>query len=125
MDDGAKSEPVCRVYEAAIQRIKQTFIGIGTDPQIGLKLSQIFREAGLPAPQMILHGRVEHGPDSPYDLMAQNTRAMLPLIQRAGVASAEEVGVDTLAERMRAEATALDATLVTPPLVGAWTRKPL
>src|SRR5262249_50798835 len=58
-----------------------------TDPQIGLKLSQIFREAGLPAPQMILHGRVEHGPDSPlYDLVAQNTRAMLPLMQRAGPA---------------------------------------
>jgi SAM-dependent methyltransferase len=126
MDDGAKSEPVCPVYEAAIQRIKQTFIGIGTDPQIGLKLPQIFREAGLPAPQMILHGRVEHGPDSPlYDLVAQNTRAMLPLIQRSGVASAEEVDVDTLAERMRAEATALDATLVTPPWVGAYTRKPL
>ncbi len=50
---------------------------------------------------------------------------MLPLMQRTGVATAEEVGVETLAERMRAEALALDATLLTPPWIGAWTRKPL
>ncbi len=126
MDDGPNSEPVCPVYEAAIQRIKQTFIGIGTDPRIGIKLGRIVQQAGLPAPQMIRHSRVEHGPNSPlYDLLAQNTRQMLPLMQRTGVAMPEDVGVETLSERMRAEATALDATLVASGLVGAWTRKPV
>ncbi len=75
---------------------------------------------------MILHARVEHGPDSPiFNLVAQMTRVMLPLMQRTGAATAEEVCVETLAERMRAEAVALDATLVTPPWIGAWTRTPL
>jgi hypothetical protein len=86
----------------------------------------MFEEAGRPAPQMILHARVERGPDSPiYTLVAQLTRVMLPLMQRTGVATAEEVGVETLAERMRAEAVALDATLVYPALIGAWTRTSL
>ncbi len=126
MKDGVYSEPVCQLYETVIQRIKQTFTRIGADPRIGQRLAQIFQEVGLPAPQMILHSRVERGPDSPiYNLAAQMTRVMLPLMQQTGVATAEEVGVETLAERMRAEAVALDATLVTPPWIGAWTRKPL
>jgi ubiquinone/menaquinone biosynthesis C-methylase UbiE len=126
MEDRVYSELVCPIYETAIQRIKQTFLRIGSDPRIGQRLAQIFREAGLPAPQMILHARVEHGPDSPlYALVAQNTRVMLPLMQRTGVATAEEVGVETLAQRMRAEAVGLGATLLTPPWIGAWTRTPL
>ncbi len=126
MKDGVYSEPVCPIYETAIQRIAQTFTRIGAEARTGSKLAQIFQEAGLPAPQMILHARVEHGSDSPiYNLVAQMTRVMLPLMQRTGVATAEEVGVETLAERVRAEAVALGATLVTPPWIGAWTRTPL
>jgi hypothetical protein len=124
--DGVYSEPVCPVYETALQRIKQTFTRVGAEARAGQRLAQIFQEAGLPAPQMILHARVERGPDSPiYTLVAQLTRVMLPLMQRTGVATAEEVGVETLAERMRAEAVALDATLVYPALIGAWARTPL
>ncbi|HET7037139.1 MAG TPA: hypothetical protein VFI42_15750 [Thermomicrobiaceae bacterium] len=50
------------------------------------------------------------------------TRTLLPIIERAGIATAAEVGIETLAERLRAEAVALDATLVTPAFIGAWTR---
>jgi hypothetical protein len=114
------------VYETTLQRIKQTFTRIGAEARTGHRLVRIFEEAGLPTPQMILHSRVERGPDSPiYDVGMQMTRVMLPLMQRTGVATAEEVGVETLAERMRAEAVALDATLVFPALIGAWTCKPL
>ncbi len=124
--DGVYSEPVCPVYETTIQRMAQTFTRIGADLRTGLKLRQIFQAAGLPAPQLILHARVEYGLDSPiYDLGAQMTRVMLPLMQRTGVATADEVGVETLAERMRTEAVALDATLVYPAFIGAWTRTPL
>jgi ubiquinone/menaquinone biosynthesis C-methylase UbiE len=120
------SDPVCQIYETAFQRIIETFACIGADPRTGRRLAQIFQAADLPAPQMILHSRAERGPDSPiYDLWAQMTRTMLPLMQRTGVATAEEVGIETLASRMRAEAVALDATLIFPALIGAWTHKPL
>jgi ubiquinone/menaquinone biosynthesis C-methylase UbiE len=122
--DGVYSEPACPVYETALQRITQTFTRIGAEARTGSRLARIFEVAGLPTPQMILHARVERGPDSPiYTLVAQLTRVMLPLMQRTEVATAEEVGVETLAERMREEAVALDATLVYPALIGAWTRK--
>ena len=69
--------------------------------------------------------RVEHGPDAQgYAWLAQLTRSLLPVMEKTGVATAEQVQVDTLAARLRDEALEKDATLVLPPFVGAWTRKP-
>jgi hypothetical protein len=90
-----------------------------------VKLPRICRGAGLPAPQTLQGARVESGPDSPiYDYVAQITRTLLPLTERTGVATATEVGPDTLADRLREEIVAADATVVPPPLIGAWARKP-
>jgi hypothetical protein len=69
--------------------------------------------------------RAASGPDSPvYAYVAQTTRILLPLMERTGVATATEVEVDTLAARLREQVVAADATVVPPPLIGAWTRKP-
>ena len=92
---------------------------------MGLKLGRVFEDAGLPTPQMLLGARVERGPDSiVYEQVAQITRTLLPVMERTGVATAEAVGIDTLASRIREEALRLRATLVSPSLIGAWTRKP-
>jgi hypothetical protein len=45
-------------------------------------------------------------------------------MQQTGVATADDVRVDTLAARMRDEAVAKKAVLVLPPFIGAWTHKP-
>ena len=124
--DGAKSEPPSSVFTTAIERVKQTFIRAGADVHAGLKLGRIFEEAGLPAPEMMLGARVERGPDAlAYDQLTQITRTLLPLMQRTGIATPEEVGLETLADRIRDEAVALNATLVSPSLIGAWARTPL
>jgi ubiquinone/menaquinone biosynthesis C-methylase UbiE len=121
--DGAESDPPCPVFDTAIGRISQALIRAGADSRAGRRLRQVFREAGLPAPQQILHARVEHAPDSSaYEQIVAITRTLLPVMERTGVATAEEVGIDTLAARMRAEAVALDATLITPVFFGAWAR---
>ncbi|MDR7554434.1 MAG: class I SAM-dependent methyltransferase [Armatimonadota bacterium] len=119
------SQPVCETYVAAGTRIIQTFARAGVDVRTAVKLSPIFQRAGLPAPQMLALQRVERGADaSIYEWIAQTTRTLLPLMQQTGVATAEEVQVDTLAERMRREAVEKDCTLMTPPLIAAWARKP-
>ncbi|MGH2615084.1 MAG: class I SAM-dependent methyltransferase [Thermomicrobiales bacterium] len=121
--DTAASEPHCPVFATAVQRIWEAFTRAGCDTRTGLKLGSIFREAGLPAPRMILAARVESEPDSPiYDQVAEVTRSLLPLMERTGIATAAEIGIDTLADRIREEALALNATLVSPALIGAWTR---
>jgi len=121
---GSKSEPVCELFETAVGRINQTFTRAGADIRLGLKLARVFQEAGLPRPQMIQGARVESGPDSPaYNVVAQLTRTLLPLMERTGVATAAEVGVDTLADRLRQEAVTRNATWVSPTFIGAWARK--
>jgi SAM-dependent methyltransferase len=122
--DSAQAQPSFPLIERAVERILQTFTRAGADTRAGLKLGQIFEDAGLPAPVMIQGARVERGADSEiYNQIAQVSRALLPLMERTGVATAAEVDVNTLAARLREEALACGATIVAPPLIGAWTRK--
>ena len=120
---GARSEPACPTFATATERIIAALTSAGADSRAGMALRRIFREAGLPAPRSILHARVEHGPEAQvYSQLTQITRTLLPVMERTGIASAEEVAIDTLAERLRAEALSLDATLISPPFIGAWAR---
>lgn len=124
-DPAATCEPDCPLVAATGERIIQTFIRAGLDHRTGLKLARIYRNAGLPAPQTLQGARVESGPDSPvYAWLTQTTRTLLPLMERTGVASAAEVGIDTLETRLRDAVVATDAVVVPPPLIGAWTRTP-
>ena len=120
---GATSEPHCATFELALARIRETYTRIGADPRAGLRMRRIFREAGLPSPEMSLAARVEGGTEATiYAQVAGVAQSLLPLMERTGVATAPAIEIDTLAERMRAEALALDATIVSPMLIGAWTR---
>ena len=120
---GVTAEPACETFLTAGARIAETLRRAGADLRTGLKLPVIFEDAGLPTPRTLQMARVEHGPDAAgYAWMEQLTRTLLPLMERTGVASAAEVDVDTLAERIRNEVVARRASVVLPPFVGAWTR---
>jgi hypothetical protein len=126
MDMGAVTcQPDCALFATSADRIVQTFARAGLDHRTGLRLARIYRDAGLPAPETLQGARVESGPDSAvYAYVEQVTRTLLPLMERTGLATAAEVGLDTLAARLREEVVAADATVVPPPLIGAWARKP-
>jgi hypothetical protein len=124
--DAVTAEPMCDEFWTTGQRINQAFSRAGIDIRIGVKLLPIFQAAGLPAPQMLQLARVESGPDSlAYAWLEQLTRTLLPLMQKTGVATPDEVKVDNLGARIRGETVAKNAVLVLPPLIGAWTRKPV
>src|SRR5262249_16622770 len=59
-----------------------------------------------------------------YDYLADVLRSLLPMAERTGVATAAEVDIDTMAERLRREAVANDACIMLPPLIGALTQLP-
>ncbi len=122
--DGVRCEPRCPLFDTVMEWMRQTFSRGGAEIRMGAKLGRTFEDAGLPTPQMRLESRVERGPDSPvYDQIAGVMRTILPLVERTGVATLAELDIDTLAERLRHEAVALRATLVSPPLVAAWSRR--
>jgi ubiquinone/menaquinone biosynthesis C-methylase UbiE len=119
-----RSEPSCPLLEKCRGWIHDTFVHAGVDIEMGWKLSSTFEEAGLPTPEMFLASPVAAGPDSPmYKYIAETVRSLLPMMEHYGVASAEEVMVDNLADRLRIQMTAAGTICATPCTIGAWIRK--
>jgi SAM-dependent methyltransferase len=121
---GIKSLPRLPMFEQCADWVKETFRRGAVDTEMGLRLYPTFIGAGLPAPQLVMGARVEGGPDSQvYEILTEVIRSALPLIERLGVARAEDVQIATLAERLREEVVRGGGVVVPPPAVGAWTRK--
>ena len=119
----ARSHPDGKHFHQCGDWIIETLTRAGFDVDMGSKLFTTFLSAGLPPPQMILAGRVEGGPDSPvYDWLAGVLRSLLPIAGRLHVATAAQVQIETMAERLRNEAVQHNAIIMTPPFIAAWTR---
>jgi ubiquinone/menaquinone biosynthesis C-methylase UbiE len=104
---------------------RQTVSRAGLELAMGFKLYQAFLAAGLPAPQMRLDAPLGGGPDwAGYAYIAESIRSILPLMLKFGVATAEEVDIDTLAARFRDEVVRQQGVVMLPTFVGAWARTP-
>jgi 2-polyprenyl-3-methyl-5-hydroxy-6-metoxy-1,4-benzoquinol methylase len=120
-----RSVPDGALFRRCSQWLLDTFERAGLELDMGGKLFATFLAAGLPAPQMTAASRIEGSPQSPvYRYIAETLRSLLPMTERVGVATAAEVSVETVAERLREEAVENNACIMLPPLVGAWTRVP-
>jgi ubiquinone/menaquinone biosynthesis C-methylase UbiE len=118
-----RSLPYSPLYEQCLDWVKETLRQARVEMHMGLKLYSTFVDAGLPAPQMNMGMRVEGGPDSPvYEYVANTVRTLLPVMDKFGVARAEEVQIETLAQRLRDEVVYGAGVIVLPPHVSAWTR---
>jgi SAM-dependent methyltransferase len=113
------------LYELCENRIRETFRKSGFETDMGSRLFAAFRDAGLPDPEMNLEGRVDGRAGSPmYAAVAEVVRSLLPSMVRLGIATEEEVEIDTLALRLELEVLRTGAVLLMPPLIGAWARRP-
>jgi hypothetical protein len=91
--------------------------------EMGYKLRRTFLDAGLPEPHMHLDARVGGGPAfDGYEEAASVLRSLLPLIIKLGIATADEVGIDTFEDRLRAETVAAGGVVKMPDFVSAWAR---
>ncbi|SAK65858.1 biotin biosyntehsis-like protein [Caballeronia temeraria] len=119
----ARSMPESPLCTQGLHLILETFARAGVETDMGSKLYSTFRRAGLPGPRMLLSARFEGGPDSfAYQYLAEVLRTLLPLAERFGIVKADAVGIDTFAERLRAEIVALDGVMQPPAFIGAWAR---
>ena len=63
--------------------------------------------------------------DSPvYKLLAEALRSLAPTLEKLKIASAAQVQIDSLADRMRKEVVSKRGVAMSYGLVGAWARKP-
>jgi predicted O-methyltransferase YrrM len=106
--------------------VRDAFAAAGAQTEMGPKLPDIFMSAGFPRPEMIAGQRVTSASDPVVcAVVAGLARSLLPVMERAKIATAEEVGIDTLADRLRDEAIEKgEAVVYWPRLIGAWARKP-
>lgn len=110
------------LLEQAGNRIVEVFQRAGLDTR-GMNLFQVFLEAGLPTPEMDLITTVGGGPDwAGYEQIADVTSALLPLMLQFGIATREEVQVETLEKRLREEAAAQQNVAMALGLMNVWTR---
>jgi SAM-dependent methyltransferase len=97
----------------------------GVEVDMGSRLFATFRDAGLPAPALLLQGRIERAADSPaFAHVADTIRGLLPMAERLGVVTPRDVDVGTLADCLRDDVVRVNAVVVLPHLIGAWTRLP-
>jgi SAM-dependent methyltransferase len=118
----AKSVPRSPTVERAASWMREVFRRSGADSEFGPMLFGIFKAAGLPDPEMRVDGLLYGSEGAGPELLADTIRAMLPAIEQFGVATASEIGIATLEDRIRAELAAADATMSSPLLVSAWVR---
>ena len=103
--------------------IVEVFERSGANATMGLDLHRVFMEAGLPEPTLdaglLLGGSADW---TGYSYVANSFRSVVPLLEHYGIATAEEVDVDTIPQRVRAEIVAAKRPVIIPPHIGAWAR---
>ena len=84
--------------------ILDVFKHSGAHLNMGIGLYQAFVDAGLPPPAVHLESPIGAAETwAGYRYMATIFQSLLPLLEKYGLATAEQVGVDTLALRIRQE----------------------
>jgi hypothetical protein len=110
------------VFELCRRIIRETFRAAGNDPDTGLRLPGLLRSAGLAEIGSVLGQRLSDVAPSPMEHWAAETvRTLLPRAEQVGIVRPGEVGIETFAERLRAERAASgDGVVLWGAFVGAW-----
>jgi SAM-dependent methyltransferase len=108
------------LFDRSVRQIIEVFKRTGRQPEMGSELFAAFRAAGLdPALCAFQHvGSFEE--DAGFDFLAESVRSMVPAIEKLGIASAADVDIETLKDRLITEAQGSDACIFYPRFVGAW-----
>ena len=118
------SWPPTPASEQLNEWIHATHTRLGTQLDMGMRLPATFAAAGLlPNPDLdseVAIGVGEEAIRRTVDL----TRSFLPGILATGVATAEEVDLDTLPDRLRADTGPVGRVTFWPTVVGAFATKP-
>ena len=122
--DGVRSFPPSPTYDRCCRWLVETLGMLGAETHMGIKLHSTFVAAGLPAPSMRL-GAIVGGGVSAVDhleLVTDLVETLLPAIERLGVTTAAEIGLETLTQRMSREVISSESVIVGCAEIGAWTR---
>jgi len=119
-----RAEPELPLVTEAIGWVGAAFRSAGASPAIGARLALLLAQAGLADVQGFgIQGYI--APDDPRGpaLLSGVVGTLAPRIVATGLATPEQIGIDTLEARV-ADAVRASASVVLPPtLAGAWGRR--
>ncbi len=116
-----RAEPPVPLVTEAIHWVERAFRAAGAWPRIGSRLGVILERAGL--------GRVTTfgvqayvAPTDPAAaaLLTGVVRSLVPAMVAHGIATAEQIGLETLEQRLANAVRDADAVVLVPTVVGAW-----
>lgn len=118
------SFPPIPALEQLCERVKDAHRTMGIDCQFGLRLQQIFQDAGLPAPSLKCEAFIGSDPGwGWYDQMLQAARNITTRAAPSGrITAADLAGLDALAEKVRDAVRSQRSVTRAIDLVTAWTR---
>ena len=121
----ARAEPHVDLVDDALEWVRRAFSAVGASPRIGARLGPILEQAGLEA--VTTFGVQNYLP--PRDptgaaLLGGVVRSLAEPITRHGIATAEQIGLATLEQRIADELRRKQAVVLPPTVVGAWGRRP-
>jgi SAM-dependent methyltransferase len=119
----ARTVPSIPLVGRLMLSIAEVFKRGGIPTSLGPRLWSVLQDAGL-QPRGMIGIQPCFGPDDPGGpaLIVGVVRTLLPLMERTGVAKAEEIDLATLQDRLSNEMTAALAVFVHPMLFSAWAK---
>jgi ubiquinone/menaquinone biosynthesis C-methylase UbiE len=118
--DRAEATTPFPLFDRHIGNIVKMYRAMGLSPDMGVKLYATYRAAGL-SPTLASFTRIGHSTDRDgFEFLTESVRSLMPALSKLGIASADEIGIDTLSDRLAAEAVATDPAIFYPRFVVAW-----
>jgi hypothetical protein len=99
----------------------------GVHPRMGLRLFGLMRTAGLePAPEIDMLVPIQQGPEGAlFSTLTSVVRSQIPAIVASGIATEAEIDIETLEQRLVADAPATGVVgYFNSGHVGVWAKKP-
>ena len=118
----ARSIPPAPVYDRCCGWIRDTFRIAGTDSDMTGRLYAAFTGAGLQSPSMRMSTFIGGGAECTefMNAVADLIGTLVPTLERQGIATATDVDLATLAERLGWEA--MGSVIVGRSEIAAWAR---
>jgi ubiquinone/menaquinone biosynthesis C-methylase UbiE len=113
--------PPTPLVESVLAWIVEAFHRSGHDPTLGARLAGVLRSGGFAEPTTVgIQSYLEPGNIAGPRMVTSVVRTLLPVIERTGIATEEEVAIATLEQRLAAEQRDHGSVLKPPTLVGSW-----
>jgi SAM-dependent methyltransferase len=115
--------PPTDLSERVVFWVTEAFRRSGLDPSLGARLDDVLRRAGLSDVSVLgVQGYRPPGDRAAAGLAVSTVRTLLPAIEKTGIATLDEIDLDTLEDRFLRDTADHDAIFKPPTLVGAWAR---